>query len=139
MKKLFFSLIMLLPLIVSGQGRLYERYAARQDLTVAEVSGFRLSDSVRVDVVLLVADDEKAWRQLMKEYDIRGTEGTTSWLGEADQPARRTRWTGQAVCKVIASHANRTIAFYRLETMEQYEALLDFQLGGMGPQLSRKP
>ena len=124
-------LLILLSLTLAAQNSLYERYASRQNLTVAQVSGFRLSDSVRVDVVLLVADDDDAWQQLMKEYNIRPAEGTTSWLGEADNPARRTSWTGRPVCKVIVSHARRTIAFYRLDTSVQYETLLDYQLNAL--------
>lgn len=128
MKKIIPILLLLLPLIVCSQGQLYQKYASRQDLTVAQVSGFRLTDDVRVDVVLVVAENEEAWQRLMEEYGIRWTEGSTSWLGEADQPARRTSWTGKPVCKVIVSHERRTIAFYQLDNIAQYDALLEYQL-----------
>ena len=36
-----------------AKGVLYQRYAARQDLKVAQLGGFKLCDSVRVDVVML--------------------------------------------------------------------------------------
>ena len=36
---------------------LYQRYASRQNLTVAQVTGFHLNDTVKTDVVILVADD----------------------------------------------------------------------------------
>ena len=114
-----------------GQSRLYQHYAGRQHLTVAQVSGFRLADSVRVDVVLVVADDETAWQGLMQEYDIRSDEGTTSWLGEVNNPAKRTRWTGRPVCKVVASHNRRTLAFYQLKSTAEYEALLNYQLNAL--------
>ena len=138
MKKLITILLLLIPLIVCAQGHLYQKYASRQDLTVAQVSGFSLSDSVRVDVVLVVADNDAAWQKLMKEYKVLSTEGSTSWLGEADQPARRTQWTGKPVCKVIVSHDRRTMAFYLLDTTKQYEALLDYQLNALDSQKSTK-
>ena len=138
MKKILIILLLLLPLVVSAQSRLYERYASRQELSVAQVSGFRLTDSVRINVVLVVADDEAAWQKLMKEYKVVSTNGSTSWLGEADHPAKRTQWTGKPVCKVIVSHDRRTIAFYQLENMEQYEALLDYQLNALASQQNNK-
>lgn len=138
MKKILTILLLLLPLVVSAQSRLYERYASRQELSVAQVSGFLLTDSVRINVVLVVADDEAAWQKLMKEYKVVSTNGSTSWLGEADHPAKRTQWTGKPVCKVIVSHDRRTIAFYQLENMEQYEALLDYQLNALASQQNNK-
>ena len=138
MKKILTILLLLLPLVVSAQSRLYERYASRQELSVAQVSGFRLTDSVRINVVLVVADDEAAWQKLMKEYKVVSTNGSTSWLGEAGHPAKRTQWTGKPVCKVIVSHDRRTIAFYQLENMEQYEALLDYQLNALASQQNNK-
>lgn len=131
MKRILILALLLLPLMAGAQSRLYERYALRQNLTVAQVSGFRLSDSVRVDVVLVVAENDAAWQQLMKEYHVASTEGSTSWLGEADHPDRRTQWAKRPVCKVIVSHHKRTMAFYRLNTVAQYEALLNYQLNAL--------
>ena len=64
MKRLLF--ILLLPLAFLSCSReveevpLYRQYAARQDLTVAQVKGFQLCDTVKTDVVILVADDSAA-------------------------------------------------------------------------------
>ena len=121
-------MLMLMPLAVAGQGSLYGRYAPREDLTVAQVEGFRLNDTVKVDVLILVADDAAAWDRLREEFGIRTTGGVTSWLGEADNPSRRTCWTGRPCCKVIASHARRTLCIYRLRNHTEYDALLDYQL-----------
>ena len=121
-------MLLLLPLVAAGQGDLYRHYADRADLAVAQVDGFRLNDSVRVDVLILVADNDEAWQRLRQEFDIRTTTGATSWIGLTDNPARRTRWTGTPCSKVIASHARRTICIYRLRNHTEYEALLDFQI-----------
>lgn len=131
MKRLLIFLILLLPIVAMAQSELYKHYASRQGLTVAQVNGFKLNDAVRVDVVLVVADNESAWNQLKVELDIRGDEGVNSWLGELKQPAKRTRWNGKTVLRVIASHARRTVGFYRINTEEQYDALLDYQLEKM--------
>lgn len=138
MKKIVTILLLMLPLMAAAQSHLYERYASRQELDVAQVSGFRLADSVRVDVVLIVAKSESAWQQLMKEFKVQSTKGSTSWLGDAENPAMRTGWTGKAVCKVIVSHDRRTVAFYRLDTLAQYEALLDYQLNALDADKSTK-
>ena len=121
-------------MLTMAQSELYKRYASRQDLTVAQVSGFKLNDSTRVDVVLVVADNTKAWEQLKHELDIRGDKGVVSWLGETKQPARRTRWNGKPLLRVVASHTRHVVGFYRLDTEKQYDALLDYQLNNMKKQ-----
>lgn len=131
MKKL---LLILLPLLFLACSReieeapLYQKYAERQDLTVAQVSGFYLNDTVKVDVVILVADDSAAWAGLKEEFDIRTSEGVTSWMGDTDHPAQRVKGGAFPAWRAMAVHADRTIAFYRIDTEEQREALLDYQL-----------
>ena len=122
---------MLLPIAAMAQSDLYKRYASRQELTVAQVSGFKLNETERVDVILVVADDEAAWQQLAKELNIKGEDGSVSWLGNTKNPAQRVKWTGAPVLRVVASHARRTVAFYRIKTETQYDALLDYQLNNM--------
>lgn len=119
---------MLIPLAAMSQGKLYKQYASRNDLTVAQVSGFKLNDSVRVDVVLVVADNDEAWNRLKRELDIVEKEGTSSWLGELNQPSKRVRWNGKPLLRVVASHSRRTVAFYCLNNEMQYDALLDYQI-----------
>jgi hypothetical protein len=123
--------MMLLPLVAIAQNDLYKRYASRQNVTVAQVSGFKLNETQRVDVVLVVADNEAAWKKLTQELNIKGEDGVVSWLGDIKNPALRVKWTGASVLRVVASHARRTVAFYRLDTEAQYDALLDYQLNNM--------
>ncbi len=131
MKRFLFILLLLLPLAAMSQGELYKRYASRTDLTVAQVSGFKLNENVRVDVVLVVADNDAAWKQLKKELGVKNDNGVESWLGVMAQPSQRTRWTGQTVLRVVVSHSRRTVGFYRLDNEKQYDALLDYQLEKM--------
>lgn len=116
---------------VSPESALYKQYAGRQGLSVAQVCGFRLNDTVRVDVVLLQAEGEQEWQQLKEEFKITGNDGMESWLGDTLQPAQRVKWYGTPVLRVVASHSRHTMAFYRLDTECQYDALLDYQLGEM--------
>lgn len=128
MKRLTLICLLLLPLAAWSQGSLYQRYASQDGLTVAQVSGFRLTDSVRVDVVLVVADNQTAWDRLSDELDLRDDEGITSWLGDVDRPAERTRWHGQPLLRIVASPARRTVGFYRVDSEAQLDALIDYQL-----------
>ncbi|MBQ9508508.1 MAG: hypothetical protein IJR53_03700 [Bacteroidales bacterium] len=131
MKRLLVILMLLLPVVTIAQSELYKRYASQEDLTVAQVNGFKLNETVRVNVVLVVADNEAAWNRLKEELDIRGDEGVNSWLGDLKQPVKRVKWNGKTLLRVIASHARRTIGFYRIDNEEQYDALLDYQLNKM--------
>ena len=130
--------IMLLPLVMltgcsqekkeMNVSALYQHYAERENLSVAQVSGFELNDSVCVDVVLMQADNEEAWQQLKEEFNIRGDEGTVSWLGESENPAIRTQWNGTPVMRVIASLYKHTIGIYRIDNETQYDAIVEYQL-----------
>lgn len=102
-----------------------------QEVTVAQVSGFKLNESERVDVVLIVANDAAAWQQITKEFNIKGEDGVVSWLGDTNYPSKRVKWTGTPVLRVVASHTRRTIALYLITTEAQYDALLDYQLNNM--------
>ena len=132
MKRLLF--ILLLPLAFLSCSReveevpLYRQYEARQDLTVAQVKGFQLCDTVKTDVVILVADDSVAWQALKKEFDIRTSAGITSWMGNIENPAQRVKRSVRPAWRAMAVHDSLTIAFYRIDTEEQREALLDYQM-----------
>ncbi len=132
MKRLLFILLLSLAFLSCSREveevPLYRQYAARQDLTVAQVKGFQLCDTVKVDVVILVADDSTAWAGLKEEFDIRTSEGVTSWMGDIDKPAKRVKRNVRPAWRAMAVHADRTIAFYCIENEVQYEALMDYQL-----------
>ena len=131
------TLLILLPLMLLACSReveevpLYRQYAARQDLTVAQVKGFKLCDTVKTDVVILVADDSAAWACLKEEFDIRTSEGVTSWMGNIEQPAQRVKRSMRPAWRAMAVHDERTIAFYRIDTEKQREALLDYQMNNL--------
>jgi len=111
---------------------LYRQYASRPDLTVAQVTGFQLGDTVRVDVVILVADDSAAWQGLKTEFNIRPSEGVTSWLGDIDNPARRVKRSDVPLWRAMAVHEERTLAFYRVATQAEFDALREYQMEIMG-------
>ena len=139
MKRLLFIVLLPLTLLTGcsretepqGASAFYSRYAQRQELKVAEVDGFKLSDTVRIDVVMLQAETEEAWQQLKAEFDIRGEEGTVSWLGDIENPALRTQWEKGPVMRVIASHEKQVIGFYRIDNEAQYDALIEYQINKM--------
>lgn len=132
MKRLLFILLLSLAFLSCSREveevPLYRQYAARQDLTVAQVKGFQLCDTVKTDVVILVADDSAAWQSLKTEFDIRTSEGVTSWMGDIDKPAKRVKRNVRPAWRAMAVHNDRTIAFYRIDDSVQYQALLDYQL-----------
>ena len=132
MKKLLFILLTIMVLSSCSREEqeipLYRQYATRPDLTVAQVSGFQLNDSVKVDVVILVADDTAIWRGVKAEFDIRTSEGVTSWMGNIDHPQQRVKRSERPAWRAIAVHDSLTVAFYRIESETQREALMDYQM-----------
>ena len=107
---------------------LYNRYAQREDLTVAQVKGFHVNDSVKVDVVILVADDSAAWAGLMTEYGVSTSEGITSWLGSMEQPAHHVKRSATPLWRAMAVHEERTLAFYLVDCATLFDALREYQM-----------
>ena len=136
MKRLLHILLLLTMLAACSRevetAPLYRQYASRPDLTVAQVTGFQLGDTVRVDVVILVADDSAAWQGLKTEFDIRPSEGVTSWLGDIDNPAHRVKRSEVPLWRAMAVHEERTLAFYRVATQAEFDALREYQMEIMG-------
>lgn len=136
MKRLLHILLLLTMLAACSRevetAPLYRQYASRPDLTVAQVTGFQLGNTVRVDVVILVADDSAAWQGLKTEFDIRPSEGVTSWLGDIDNPARRVKRSEVPLWRAMAVHEERTLAFYRVATQAEFDALREYQMEMMG-------
>lgn len=138
-KHIFIILALQLMLLVgcssndgkAGKSTLYKQYASQPALTVAELSNFKLNDSITVNVVMVQADSDESWQKLKDSLDIRGTEGSVSWLGNIDNPAIRTTWNGEPVTRVVASHPRHTVGFYRIDNDEQYDALIDYQLNNI--------
>lgn len=48
--------------------------------------------------------------------------------GDIDHPAQRVKRNVRPAWRAMAVHADRTVAFYRIDSEEQYEALLDYQM-----------
>lgn len=114
-----------------GRKAVYDRYASRPDLAVGSIDGFKLNDSVKVDVLIIVADNDAAWQKLCTEFDIRTQRGVTTWTGQNDHPESRTKWLGKPACKVIASPARRTVCMYYINNEAEYESLMDYQMNLM--------
>lgn len=107
---------------------LYQHFANRQGLAVAQVRGFRLNDTVKIDVVVIEADDSAAWHELKKQLDIRTDKGVTSWLGKIDHPEQRTTHGDTPLWRAIAVHDERTVALYHMKNENQFAALREYQM-----------
>lgn len=112
-------------------GEIYRKYASWPGLAVAQVTDFELCDTVSVDVVMLVADNDSAWQQIVAEFDIRSDSGSTSWLAPIDQPSTHTSWDNNPVLRVVAMPESHTVGIYRIDNEEQYDALVDYQLNNL--------
>jgi hypothetical protein len=137
MKRLLYILFLLTMTSCTPEAELeplYHHYAARPNLTVAQVTGFQLNDTVKTDVVILVADDTAAWNSLKQEFDIRTSEGVTSWMGSIGEPQKRVRRNERPAWRAMAVHADRIIAFYRIDSEEQRKSLIDFQINAQTEQ-----
>ena len=95
-KHLLTLMLLLLPVAAMSQGSLYKQYAQRSDLKVGEVDGFKLNDSVRVDVVMLQAEGCRLATPLrgirhQRYADVGELAGIADQSGATRQVDRQTR------------------------------------------------
>ena len=132
MKRLLYILPLLVVIACSHEQAeetsLYRQYASHADITVAQINGFHLNDSVKVDVVILKADDSMAWQGLKEDFDIKDSEGVTSWMGDIDHPKKHVKRNVRPAWRAMAVHDEKIIAFYRVKDSIQHQALINYQL-----------
>lgn len=64
----------------------YRHYAGRADLDVAFVKGYRIGDSIAVDVTTITASDSASWERLLREMNVKeGTIDRMQKLAEANK------------------------------------------------------
>ena len=54
-----------------GLGRIYLRYADNGHIDASLIKGYRINDTLKMDVVILEGIDSAGWAQLKKEFDIK--------------------------------------------------------------------
>ena len=90
----------LTALTAQGQREVYDRYAAREGLTVAYVADLQVDSGVVMDVVLIHVDDTAVWRQLKEEFHVTGhsdTAGRPEVVVAMRDRQDPTRWPGRDV------------------------------------------
>lgn len=114
---------------------LYRRYAGAEGLEVSFVQGYRLNDSVRVDVTLLQATDSAAWSILQdslgyarlapedREYLMKhkGIRMKLIPKGYLDQPMDSVFLNNDLVA---IDGTNRVIGIFNLTDSNQYNAII---------------
>ena len=114
---------------------LYRRYAGAEGLEVSFVQGYRLNDSVRVDVTLLQATDSTAWSILQdslgyarlapedREYLMKhkGIRMKLIPKGYLDQPMDSVFLNNDLVA---IDGTNRVIGIFNLTDSNQYNAII---------------
>lgn len=115
---------------------LYEHYAVRQDLTVAQIVGYKVDSNVVVDVVMLMADDSVAWENLLEEFSIQkfslipNSENIKTRKATFDKrafcdPRRHVIDTlNEKDCIMIVSFDTKTLWFYYYKTVEESNIIL---------------
>ena len=62
------SFVLLMPMVVQGQTKIYKEYEHRTDLTAMCVLNFIITDSVKVDITVLEPNNADAAYELVKDF-----------------------------------------------------------------------
>ena len=114
---------------------LYRHYAGSEGIEASFIQGYRLNDSLRVDVTLLQATDSAAWNRLQdslgyarlapedREYFVKhkGIRMKLIPKGYLDQPMDSVFLNNDLVA---IDGKNRVIAIFNLTDLNQYKAII---------------
>lgn len=116
---------------------IYERYAEADNLTVAFVGGYRVNDSLRVDVTFLQAEDTAGWNLLKKDFSIIEIELPDEYKhlagfnnydlkytpkGHPEQPMDTSNLLNNDL--LIIDFSTQTVSVFHIEYEKQVSAIL---------------
>lgn len=72
MKRFLFLIVLLLGAMnaARSQGEVYNRYASREGYIVSEVKGYKVSDTVSLDVTMVTVEDSVGWEAFLREINV---------------------------------------------------------------------
>ena len=73
MKRFLFLIVLLLGAMnaARSQGEVYNRYASREGYIVSEVKGYKVSDTVSLDVTMVTVEDSVGWEAFLREINVQ--------------------------------------------------------------------
>ena len=115
---------------------LYSRYASVQGIDASFVKGYRINDTLTLDVTLLQATDSAGWETLKKDFNVKplpaniekmidkGTEMTTVFLAPQSDPTLPMDTTDRLNNNVIAvSRHMKIVSIFHTNTIAQQNAV----------------
>ena len=137
---LLFLLLLLGGCVVRGQTHIYNHYATHSNLEVAYLKDFPLDSVQRVNVTILQAKNNRAWRWLKKEFNIddisqRGkavarSGGNVINLSSRDkQDPRKDAKVGCIDHYILStSYTLQTLIFYHITTRDELRAVFSYSI-----------
>lgn len=121
---------------------LYERYASREDLTVAQLRHYPVDTTLFVNVVMLKANDDEAWVSLQTEFQVfpfttevtneiaEGAKVSHAAYRDAFDPTKSAPMLNEKEvdilhsCMLIASYNTNTIWIFHYQTQDEAFAII---------------
>lgn len=120
---------------------LYSRYADVPGIDVSFVKGYRINDTLAVDVTLLQATDSAGWETLKKDFNVHeldehtqrkidcGINIVTMRLAPRKDPTLPMDTTDRLNNNAVAvSRLHHTVSVFQTNTMEEQHEILYYQL-----------
>ena len=116
---------------------LYRRYADDGHLDVAFIRGFRVNDTLRLDVTTLQARDSVGWERLKEDFSIKeatlpvqesiakGDDVVTVRLTPRDNPGQPMDTTDMLLNDVLAvSRLHMTVSVFNISSEQEIDAVI---------------
>ena len=133
-------LMLMLSGVVFGQTHIYERYATHSNLEVAYLKGFSVSETQRINVTILRAKNDRAWRWLKKEFKLQDMAKDVKNavtqdedivimdLRDKENPSYPQKSNLLDNCILTACYNTQTIILYHYATDEEFQSIIGYSI-----------
>lgn len=133
MKRFLFLIVLLLGAMnaARSQGEVYNRYASREGYIVSEVKGYKVNDTLTLDVTMVTVEDSVGWEAFLREINVHemliekmreskknGRKSLNHFLCKRNHPELNRVPRGEGLGFVLIDNVHNTMYYFDLEKYE---------------------
>ena len=140
LRPIIFVMLLLVTGVTYGQSKIYQKYATHSNLEVAYIDGFQLDEDVAINVTIIIAKNNFAWRWLLRDMSItpadlsvkdkieEGVSVNKMIIRKEDRIQSPAKGNISENCFISVSYSDRTVVIYHLDSEEQYHSIVQYLL-----------
>ena len=140
LRPIIFIMLLWVTGVTYGQSKLYQKYATHSNLEVAYLDGFQLNEAVKINVTIIIAKNNFAWRWLLRDISLTPTDSSVKdkieegvsvnkmIIRKEDKIRLPATENISENCFVSVSYSDRMVVIYHLDSEKQFHSIVQYLL-----------